>query len=146
MPRSTADRSRVIISRRSPGGGRSSGSCPCSRARPPPPPSHWFRAFASALPLHWSASCQAVSCSTSAGCEFDRGGSRPRVHDAADDPFAVAAVLVAVGGVDLVVEVGVGVGEGDVLVDPAGPDMALLADLGGGEPAAAAPVHRTHIE
>jgi hypothetical protein len=66
-----------------------------------------------------------VSCSTSAGYEFDRGGSCPGVHDAADDPFAVAAVLVAVGGVDLVVEVGVGVDEGDVLVDAAGLDVAL---------------------
>src|SRR5215211_363801 len=82
----------------------------------------------------------------SVGHELDRGGLRPGVHDAADDPFAVAAVLAAVGGVDLVIEVGVGVGEGDVLVDTAGPDVALVADLGGGEPAAAASVHRTHVE
>jgi hypothetical protein len=69
-----------------------------------------------------------VSCS--AGHEFDRGGSRLRVDDTADDPFAVALVLVAVGGVDLVVEVGVG--EGDVLVDAAGADVALVACLGAG--------------
>ena len=50
--------------------------------------------------------------------------------DTADDPFAVALVLVAVGGVDLVVEVGVG--EGDVLVDAAGADVALVACLGAG--------------
>src|SRR5512132_334321 len=96
--------------------------------------------FCIAAPLG-RASCQAVSCSSSAGLELDRGGSRSGVDDAADDPFAVAAVLVAVGGVDLVVEVGVGVGEGDVLVDAAGPDMALVADLGAGEPAAGPPVH-----
>src|SRR4029450_133718 len=50
------------------------------------------------------ASCQAVSCSSSAGHESDRGGSRSSVGDAAGGPFAVAAVLVVVGGVDLVVE------------------------------------------
>jgi hypothetical protein len=42
-----------------------------------------------------------------------------RVHDAADDAQAVAAVLFPIGGIDLVVEVGVGVGKGDVLVDVA---------------------------
>jgi hypothetical protein len=36
-------------------------------------------------------------------------------------------VLVAVGGVDGVVDVMVGVEEGDVLVDAAGPDVALVA-------------------
>src|SRR5215208_573044 len=77
----------------------------------------------------------------SAGHELDRGGSCLSVHDTADDVRAVAAVLVAVGGVDLVVEVGVGVGEGDVLVDAAGPDVAFVAYLGAGEPAAGAPVH-----
>src|SRR5215218_1228335 len=84
----------------------------------------------------------------SAGYELDRGGSGLRVHDAADDPFAVAAVLVAVGGVDLVIEVGVGVGvgEGDVFVDAAGPDIALVARLGAREPAAAASVHGADIE
>src|SRR5215218_3532937 len=82
----------------------------------------------------------------SAGYELDRGGSGLRVHDAADDPFAVAAVLVAVGGVDLVIEVGVGVGEGDVFVDAAGPDIALVARLGAREPAATASVHGADIE
>src|SRR5215216_3001799 len=82
----------------------------------------------------------------SGGYEFDRGGSRPGVHHAADDPFAVAAVLVAVGGVDLIVEVGVGVGEDDVPIHAAGPDVALVADLGGGEPAATASVHGADIE
>src|SRR5829696_1518901 len=77
----------------------------------------------------------------SAGYELDRRGLRLRVDDAADDPFAVAVVLVTVGGVDGVVEVGVGVGEGDVSVDAAGPDVALVAHLGAGEPAAGAPVH-----
>jgi hypothetical protein len=52
------------------------------------------------------------------GYELDGGGSGLWVDDPADDPFAVAAVLVAVGGVDLVVEVAVGVGEGDALSTP----------------------------
>jgi hypothetical protein len=82
----------------------------------------------------------------SAGHQLDRGGSCLRIHDAVDDPFAVAAVLFSVGSVDLVVEGGVGVGEGDVLVDAAGPDVALVAHLGAGEPAAGTPVHGADIE
>src|SRR5678816_2234531 len=115
---------------------------PIAETSKPPVPSV---RFCIASPLG-RASCQAVSCSTSAGHELDRGGSRSGVDDAADDPFAVAVVLVAVGGVDLVVAVRVGVGEGDVLVDAAGPDVALVADLGGKKKAAAASVHGADIE
>src|SRR5512132_3054348 len=96
--------------------------------------------------LLWPSIRFCIRSPCSAGYELDRGGSGLRVHAAADDPFAVAAVLVAVGGVDGVVEVGVGVGEGDVLVGAAGPDVALVAHLGGGEPAAGTPVHGADIE
>src|SRR6516164_9202533 len=50
---------------------------------------------------------------------------------------AVAAVLGAVGGVDMVVEAVVGVGERHVLVHPAGLDAAVAAFPGAAEPGAA---------
>src|SRR5919106_3626379 len=88
--------------------------------------------------------CIASPCS--AGHELDRRGSRLGIHDAADNPFAVTVILVAVGGVDGVVEGGVGVGEVDVLVDATGPDVTFMADLGGREPATGTPVHGADIE
>ena len=54
--------------------------------------------------------------------EFDRRGSRLGAHDVADGACGVAAVLGAVRGVDLVVDVVDCVHEGDVFLDAGGPD------------------------
>lgn len=55
-----------------------------------------------------------------------------------DEAGGVAAVLLAVGGVDLVAGAGVDfLHEGDVLLDAAGADTGLVRCLGGAEPAAA---------
>ena len=57
------------------------------------------------------------------------------------------AVLLAVGGVDLVVGAGVGfLHEGDVFLDAAGADTGLVRRLGGAEPAAAGPAPTMTID
>ena len=62
----------------------------------------------------------------SAWDQFDGGAGR-----GADDPvegdWAVAPALVAVDGVQFIVDVGGGVDECDVTVGAAGPDVALVA-------------------
>src|SRR6516165_12282156 len=73
------------------------------------------------------------------GHELGRGGLCLGGHHGVDVGAAVAAVLGAVGGVDLVVEVVVGVGERDVLVHPAGLDAAVAAFPGAAEPGASGP-------
>src|SRR2546430_5109251 len=77
--------------------------------------------------------------------KFDYRGSCLRAHDASDDACGVAAVLCAGRGVDLVVEVGVGVHEGDVFVDAASPDVAFLAHLSATEPSGGAPVNGSDV-
>lgn len=65
----------------------------------------------------------------------------------ADDASGVAAVLSAVHGVDLVVDVGVGLlHKGDVFLDAAGPDPPFVAHLSATEPGAGAPVNGSHVE
>jgi hypothetical protein len=66
--------------------------------------------------------------------------------DAVDDGCGVAAVLDAVGGVNLVVDLVADLHEGDVLLDTASRDMALVGLLHSAEPGGRAPVHRAHIE
>src|SRR4029450_7547454 len=133
-PRSTAARITAM-----PCGRSAAGPRPELMPTPPSPIAETSR-------LLWPSIRFCIGSPCSAGYELDGGGSGLWVHDTADDPLAVAAVLVAVGGVDGVVEVGVGVGEGDVLVDAAGPDVAFVAHLGAGEPATGAPVHGPDIE
>src|SRR5215211_6205465 len=133
-PRSTAARITAIPCRRSTAGPR-----PELMPMQPSPIAETSRFLLPSVRFCIGSPC-------SAGYELDRGSSCLSVHDTADDVRAVAAVLVAVGGVDLVVEVGVGVGEDDVLVDAAGPDVAFVAYLSAGEPAAGTPVHRADIE
>lgn len=65
----------------------------------------------------------------------------------ADDASGVAAVLSAVHGVDLVVDVGVGLlHKGDVFLDAAGPDPAFMAHLSAPEPGGGAPVNGADVE
>src|ERR1700733_8700651 len=62
------------------------------------------------------------------GYQPERGGPDGRGHHGLDVGAALAPGLAAGGGVDLVVDGGVGlVGEGDVLADPVGLDAALVA-------------------
>jgi hypothetical protein len=64
----------------------------------------------------------------------------------ADDACGVAAVLCSVGGVDLVIDIGVGLHESDILVDAASLDVAFVARLRATEPGAGAPVNASDIE
>ena len=52
----------------------------------------------------------------------------------------------AVRGVDLVGEIAVSAREGDVLLDAAGPDVALVARLGAAVPGGSGAVHRADVE
>src|SRR5437763_8435296 len=78
--------------------------------------------------------------------ELDRRGSRLRTDDASDDACGVAAVLGAVGGVDLVIEIGGGVYEDDVFLDAAGADVTFVPVLGAAEPGGGAPVNGSDVE
>src|SRR6059036_3971603 len=79
--------------------------------------------------------------------ELDRRGARLRGHHGVNVACAVAAVLGAVRGVDLVVPAGVGfLHEGDVFLDAARPDPTFVTHLGGAEPGAAAPPVGTDVE
>lgn len=70
--------------------------------------------------------------------ELDRRGARRRGHHGVDVASAVAPILRAVRGVNLMVYVGIGLGhEGDVLADTAGRDVAFMVFLGRTEPCAA---------
>ncbi len=70
--------------------------------------------------------------------ELDRRRSRLSAHHGVDEACAVAAILGAVRGVDLVVDAGVGfLHEGDIFLDAAGADTGLVRRLGGADPAAA---------
>src|SRR5438105_2956016 len=72
------------------------------------------------------------------GDELDRRGSRFWA-DHELDVVRVAAVLLAIGFVNRVVDRIVGVDEGDVLVDAPGADASFVTVLGGEVPAAGAP-------
>src|SRR4051794_17752757 len=72
--------------------------------------------------------------------------SRLRCHHGVNVACAVAAVLRLVGGVDLAVDAGVGVHEGDVFLDATGPDAPFVTGLGGAEPGAAAPAPGSDVE
>ena len=65
--------------------------------------------------------------------ELERRGSRFRARDGVGVAGGVAALLRAVLGVDLVVDV-VGLDEEDVFVDAAGPDVAFVMHLYAAEP------------
>ena len=63
------------------------------------------------------------------------------------DARGVAAVLCAVGGIDLVVNIGGGLlHESDGFVDPTSPDVTFVAHLNAAEPGAAAPIYRPDVE
>ena len=64
----------------------------------------------------------------------------------ADDACGVAAVLCAVGGVDLVIDIAVGVHEGDVFVNATSLDVAFVARLSATEPGGGAPVDGSDVE
>jgi hypothetical protein len=68
-----------------------------------------------------------------------------RADDGVDDVCGVAAVLGAVGGVDLVVKV-VGLDQAHVLVDAAGLDVAFVAHLAATEPGGRAAVDGSDVE
>jgi hypothetical protein len=65
--------------------------------------------------------------------------------DGVDDASRVAAVLGAVGGVDLLVQV-VGLDQAHIFVDAAGLDVGFVADLGAAEPGGGAAVDGSDIE
>ena len=71
--------------------------------------------------------------------ELDGRGARLGCQDTADNVGAVAAVLGAVGGVDLVIQAGVGFYKGDVFLDAARLDAAGVARLCAAKPWAGAP-------
>jgi hypothetical protein len=77
--------------------------------------------------------------------ELERRSSR-LVADHRRHVARVAAVLLAVGSVDRVVDVLVDVHEDHVLIDAAGADMPRAPLLGGAEPAAAGPAPRADVE
>jgi hypothetical protein len=77
--------------------------------------------------------------------ELERRGSRLGADDGVDDAGGVAAVLGAVGGVDLVVHV-VRLDEENVFLDAAGPDPTFVAHLSGTEPGGRAPVDGPDVE
>src|SRR5215218_1042010 len=72
-------------------------------------------------------------------------GSRLWADDGVDDAGGVAAVLGAVGGVDLLVQV-IDLDQAHVFVDAAGLDVAFVADLGATEPGGGAAVDGPDIE
>ena len=63
-----------------------------------------------------------------------------------NDACGVAAVLGAVRGIEFVVDVVVGVHEGDVFVDAASLDVAFVAHLSATEPGGGAPVNGSDVE
>jgi hypothetical protein len=60
--------------------------------------------------------------------------------------LGLAPVLVAADGVELIVDVGDGVDEGDVSVGAAGLDVASVACPGAAAPDGGGPAHRPHVE
>ena len=78
--------------------------------------------------------------------QFDRRGARPRAHNRVDDACRVAAVLRAVGGIDLVVERWVGLHISNVFAHAASLDATFVAHLGAAEPGGGAPVNRPDVE
>ncbi len=63
-----------------------------------------------------------------------------------DDACGVAAVLCAVGGVDLVIDVWGGVYEGDVFVDAARLNLTFMPHLDASKPGGGAPVNGSDVE
>src|SRR5580658_10791152 len=78
--------------------------------------------------------------------QFDRRRSRFWAHHHVDVGCSLAAVLGAVRGVDLVVEVGVGVEEHRVFLDAACTDTTFAAHLDAAEPFGVAPIRGSDIE
>jgi hypothetical protein len=66
-------------------------------------------------------------------------------EDAAEDAFAISPVLAPVSDIEVVIEAVVNVCEGDVVVDAACRDMALVADLRRAEPSGGWPVDRSNV-
>jgi hypothetical protein len=85
-------------------------------------------------------------CGARARHESDRRGSRLGAHHVVDKAGRVAAALCAERGGDLIVDVVVGVHEGDVFLDTAGADTSFVRRLGGAEPAAAGPAPTMTID
>src|SRR5512132_1240470 len=77
--------------------------------------------------------------------EPEGGGARLWADDGVDDGGGVAAVLGAVGGVDLLVQV-VDLDQVHVFVDAAGLDVGFVACLGATEPGGGAAVDGSDIE
>src|SRR5258708_8610509 len=77
---------------------------------------------------------------------LDCRGPRLRGQHAVQDPPGIAAVLGPIGGVDLVVDVVVGVDERDVLLNAGGSYPTLVPLLGAPEPVTTSPPDRSHIQ
>lgn len=64
----------------------------------------------------------------------------------ADNARGVAAVLCAVGGIDLVIDIRVGLHESDIFVDAAGLDATFMPRLSAAEPGSGAPIHGADVK
>src|SRR5262249_49380254 len=108
------------------------------------------RAVATALlraVISWETTSLSEQAEQLARQQLDRRGSRRRGHHRIDVACAVTAVLAAVRGVDLIVDVFVGGGrEAHVLADAAGLDVARAAYLGGAEPSTGATLPRPDVK
>jgi hypothetical protein len=71
--------------------------------------------------------------------ELDRRGPRLWSQHAVEDASGVPAVFGPIGTIDLIVDVVIGVDEGDVLLNTAGPYPTLVPLLGTTEPLSFAP-------
>src|SRR6202011_4947959 len=78
--------------------------------------------------------------------EFDRGQSRLWRQHTIKDAAGVSAVLGAVGRIDVRLDVVVGVDEGDVLLNTAGPYPALVLLLGTSEPMGRGPFDGSKVQ
>src|SRR2546423_14423219 len=78
--------------------------------------------------------------------KFERRGSRLRSQHAVEDAPGIAPVFGPVGRVDVVVHLVVGVHEGDILLDAAGPDPTFVPVLRAAKPRARRPFHRSEVD
>src|SRR3954453_8462702 len=82
----------------------------------------------------------------SARSELDGGGSCLRGPHEIDILSAVAAVLTAIGRINLVIEDMIGLLEKYILIDASGLVMALVTDLSAAEPSSVVPISGTDIK
>ena len=78
--------------------------------------------------------------------QLDRRRSCLGVGHRIDVSYAMTAILVAINGVDLVEDGGIGVGKGNVFLDAAGVDAAFVANLSATKPGGGAPVGGSDVE